>query len=324
MATDWRAFAAQAAADAGYDPAMFVAQIGAESGFNPSARSPVGATGIAQIMPGTAKAWGVNLYDNDPSDDIRAAARNMAAYYRQYGNYEDALEAYNAGGGNVIRGKGIKYNETRNYVAKILGTAGKSGGVQVTASAPVVTAAAGGVAPSGVTLDDATIRRLGQWRAQSDAAMAQGKTLDLPADIVAKINQARAAQASAQPAATTAVASPPSGASAVQLASSSGDAYAWSHALAKQSGLSTPSTYRSPAENARVGGSKTSAHMTLGAATDFAGSPAAMRAFALWAIEQAKQGVFKEVFYDPVGQWDNGRFSPQGIGGHSDHVHITR
>jgi hypothetical protein len=97
--------------------------------------------------------------------------------------------------------------------------------------------------------------------------------------------------------------------------------YDWAHDLARRFGLTVGSTFRSPAENARVGGSPTSAHKTRGGATDFTGTPDAMRAFALWAI---RSGKFREVFYDPVGQWDQGRFSPKGIGGHGDHVHVTR
>ena len=63
-----------------------------------------------------------------------------------------------------------------------------------------------------------------------------------------------------------------------------------------------------------------SRHLVRGAAADIAGSPDAMRRLAEWAI---RSGRFAEVFYDPVGQWDNGRFSRQGIGGHSDHAHLS-
>jgi hypothetical protein len=103
----------------GVDPAVFVRQISAESGFNPRAGSPAGARGIAQIMPATAKGWGVNLDDNDPRDDLDAAARNMAGYIKKFGSYEKALRAYNAGPGAVEKSRG--FSETNNYVAKILG-----------------------------------------------------------------------------------------------------------------------------------------------------------------------------------------------------------
>lgn len=113
---DYRAIARREALRQGLDPNIFVRQIGAESGFDPNARSPAGATGIAQIMPGTARAWGVN--PNDPVASLRAAAKNMAGYVRRYGSYENALRAYNAGPGAIAASRG--YAETNNYVAKIL------------------------------------------------------------------------------------------------------------------------------------------------------------------------------------------------------------
>lgn len=100
--------------------------------------------------------------------------------------------------------------------------------------------------------------------------------------------------------------------------------YDWAQGLAKRFGLRLASTYRDPARNAAVGGSKTSAHMRYGAAADFAGPADRMRQLAAWAMNQASSGAFQEVFYDPLGQWDSGRRSRRGIGGHLDHVHITR
>lgn len=98
--------------------------------------------------------------------------------------------------------------------------------------------------------------------------------------------------------------------------------YEWAQKLAKRFGLSLASTYRSPEQNASVGGSPTSAHMTQGGAADFAGPAENMRRLAEWAVGR---GAFGEVFYDPLGRyWDNGKINPGGIGGHSDHVHITR
>lgn len=123
---DYRAYAYQAAQRAGHpDPAMFVRQIHAESGFRPNAKSPAGATGIAQIMPATAKGWGVN--PNDPKASLDAAARAMAKYIKSYkGDYAKALAAYNAGVGNVAKYGGVPpFAETQNYIKKILN--GKSG-----------------------------------------------------------------------------------------------------------------------------------------------------------------------------------------------------
>lgn len=114
---DYRAIARQKAKKYGLDPHVFERQIGQESGFNPRAVSPAGARGIAQIMPGTAKGWGV-----DPMNAVAAldaAAKNMAGYVKTYGGYENALRAYNAGPAAIEKSKG--YAETNNYVKTILG-----------------------------------------------------------------------------------------------------------------------------------------------------------------------------------------------------------
>ncbi|HYZ62026.1 MAG TPA: lytic transglycosylase domain-containing protein [Acetobacteraceae bacterium] len=114
---DYVAEARRAARRYGIDPGVFVRQIRQESGFNPGAVSPAGAIGIAQIMPATARGWGVN--PRDPTAALDAAARNMAKYVRQYGGYRNALIAYNAGPGAV--GRGSLPAETQNYIKTILG-----------------------------------------------------------------------------------------------------------------------------------------------------------------------------------------------------------
>lgn len=84
-------------------------------------RSRVGATGIAQFMPDTAPEWSVNLYDNDPFDDIAGAGRYLAWLYKRHGNWTEALAAYNWGTGNVKRkGLGMAPSETRSYYSGIL------------------------------------------------------------------------------------------------------------------------------------------------------------------------------------------------------------
>ncbi|MCW2928648.1 MAG: Lytic transglycosylase catalytic [Thermoleophilia bacterium] len=100
-------------------PALFVRQMAAESGMQPCAVSGAGAIGIAQIMPATARSWGVDPWI--PTDALRAAATNMARYERQLGSYRLALAAYNAGPGAVQAYGGIPpYAETRTYVARIM------------------------------------------------------------------------------------------------------------------------------------------------------------------------------------------------------------
>ena len=107
---------------------LLAAQLYAESGFNPFARSPAGAQGIAQFMPGTARAMGLD----DPFDAERAIdaqAHLMRDLLREFGGSTAlALAAYNAGPAAVRRHGGIPpYPETRAYVARILGLLGGAG-----------------------------------------------------------------------------------------------------------------------------------------------------------------------------------------------------
>jgi Transglycosylase SLT domain/D-alanyl-D-alanine carboxypeptidase len=111
---------------------LLAAQLYAESGFNPFAVSPAGAEGIAQFMPGTAQAIGLeNPFD--PERAIDAQAHLMSDLLKQFDNkIALALAAYNAGPGAVQRHGGIPpYPETRAYVAKILGLLGGAGDLAV-------------------------------------------------------------------------------------------------------------------------------------------------------------------------------------------------
>lgn len=101
--------------------ALLAAQLWQESGFNPFARSPAGAQGIAQFMPGTAAAYGLtNPFDAESA--IHAQARLMRDLLRQFASVPLALAAYNAGPGAVQACGCIPpYPETQAYVATILG-----------------------------------------------------------------------------------------------------------------------------------------------------------------------------------------------------------
>lgn len=80
--------------------------------------SPAGALGIAQFMPATAREMGIDPLD--PFQAIPAAGRYLAQLYRRFGNWSDALAAYNWGQGNLSRkGFAAAPQETRNYVAEI-------------------------------------------------------------------------------------------------------------------------------------------------------------------------------------------------------------
>jgi hypothetical protein len=100
---------------------LLAAQLYKESNFNPFARSRAGAQGIAQFMPGTARAFGLT----DPFDAqaaINAQAHLMRDLLRQFGDVRLALAAYNAGPGAVQRcGCVPPFPETQAYVADILG-----------------------------------------------------------------------------------------------------------------------------------------------------------------------------------------------------------
>ncbi len=78
-----------------------------ESGFDRRARSPAGAAGMFQLMPATAKQYGLSLWPRDQRKQIdpaaRAAARYLHQLYGQFGDWRLVVAAYNTGAGNVKR-----------------------------------------------------------------------------------------------------------------------------------------------------------------------------------------------------------------------------
>ena len=104
------------------EAALIRAVIAVESNYNPRAISPKGARGLMQLMPATARAYGV--HDAlDAQDNIRAGALHLRALLDRFANNTSlALAAYNAGVGAVVAhgGQIPPYAETQRYVPAVL------------------------------------------------------------------------------------------------------------------------------------------------------------------------------------------------------------
>lgn len=117
---EYLAMAREAAVRHGIPEDLFLRLVQQESGWNPNAVSHKGATGLAQLMPGTAAKLGVDA--TIPSENLDGGARYLRMMYDRFGSWRLALAAYNAGPGAVEEHGGIPpYAETKNYVIKILG-----------------------------------------------------------------------------------------------------------------------------------------------------------------------------------------------------------
>ncbi|WP_425497786.1 lytic transglycosylase domain-containing protein [Lysobacter arvi] len=116
----FRAEIAAAARDFGVDEAVVRAVIHAESAYNPNAISRVGAQGLMQLMPATARRFGVvNVFDI--RQNIRGGVQYLAWLLQRFdGNLVLAAAGYNAGEGAVDRYRGVPpYDETQRYVQRV-------------------------------------------------------------------------------------------------------------------------------------------------------------------------------------------------------------
>lgn len=111
----------------GVDPQFIHAVIWQESKYKLRARSQVGAQGLMQLMPATARRFGCTD-SNDAAANIAAGTKYLSWLLKRFeGNVELALAGYNAGEGSVDKYNGIPpYRETQNYVRIITSRYGKA------------------------------------------------------------------------------------------------------------------------------------------------------------------------------------------------------
>lgn len=122
---DWIIF--RAGERAGVDPRFIHAVIKQESKYDPKALSHVGAQGLMQMMPATAKRFGLKDPYN-PTANVEAGTKYLKWLLKKFdGDVSLALAGYNAGEGSVDKYKGVPpYSETQKYVKKIVSNYGKT------------------------------------------------------------------------------------------------------------------------------------------------------------------------------------------------------
>jgi soluble lytic murein transglycosylase-like protein len=111
----------------GVDPRLIHAVIWQESKYKNEAVSHVGAQGLMQLMPATAKRFNCDNA-SDAESNVEAGTKYLRFLLKRFdGNVSLALAAYNAGEGNVDKYEGVPpFDETQNYVRIITGRYGKT------------------------------------------------------------------------------------------------------------------------------------------------------------------------------------------------------
>lgn len=128
---DYEAYVKQSSISHNLDPYLVCAVIKSESNWDPEAESNQGAQGLMQLMPETASDLGVkNAYD--PKDNIMGGAKYLGQLMEMFnGDMTKTIAAYNAGPGSVQQYGGVPpYQETQNYVDKVLGYYQENKGIQ--------------------------------------------------------------------------------------------------------------------------------------------------------------------------------------------------
>jgi len=112
-------YVAQIGENYGVPREIFAAMVMTESNFNTAARSHVGAIGLTQLMPATAREIGVDPHD--PHQNLAGGAQYLKQQYDRFGEWPLALAAYNSGPTRVARlGRIPHIRETQDYVQKVL------------------------------------------------------------------------------------------------------------------------------------------------------------------------------------------------------------
>jgi hypothetical protein len=293
MAVNWKLVDATAQ-KYGIPRSLFRRLVRQESGGNQGARSPAGAIGLTQLLPGTAREVGANPYT--PAGNLTGGARYLSKQYRDFGNRWDlALSAYNSGpGGSEGSGRVEGFPETQAYVRAILS------GLPPGAASPSPVAGSGpqeaAQTPPGMSPALASIFNQNQ------------ELLGVPGLPLELLSRRAAAPRSMAP------------------VSSGGGTRGRNPRLPRGRGLPFLTRFVQPhglTVTSTTGGKhvKSSWHYKK-RGLDAAGTPEQMLAAAKAALKNPKR--FKEMFYDPLGFYiKNGRVYKGAIGGHSDHIHIA-